>query len=213
MKKYILKALFRVIIIVSITACNEDKDPRPTSCITNLFGDKDGFGLGLTEGEDFTIQGGIMLPLDYRTPSDPRHTDIYPADMGTTPMPAREIAFEMKYDALPGGVSSATLTMFTMGIQDGDDQVVGLDTDYKLFINNEEVPEAFDEVDQFDLVNGLWSEIATTIEIELPEELLHELEDGEIIVRIEISGTDQSSDGFAIDYAELTVCPKSAARN
>jgi hypothetical protein len=211
MKKHMFKVLFALIVLISAAACNTD-DPQPQlkSCLTILVGDKDGFGLGLTEGEVFHVEGGIRLPIDYRTSSDPRNTDIYPADMGTSSIPAHKIAFDMEFDPIPNRVSAATLTLFTVGVQDGDAQVVGSDEDYKLYINNQEIPKAFDGVDQFDYVDGQWSEIASLIEIEIPEELLRELESGKITVRIEINqlGSSESFDAFALDFAELTLCPK-----
>jgi hypothetical protein len=203
------KVIFSLIVSVSLTACLTVEDPQPTSCITVLLGDKDGFGIGLEPGEVFSLQGGTSLPIDFITSSDPRVTDIYPADMATTSMPSKQVELKFNYSAFPQGLSSATLTLFTLGIQDGDSQVYSSDIDYQLYVNELEVPGAFDDVDQFDFMNGQWGEAASLVTIELPEAVLNELKSGQVNVRIEIHqyGSSESSDSFALDYAELILCP------
>ena len=69
-----------------------------------------------------------------------------------------------------------------------------------------EIAAALDNVDQFDRVNGTWSSLVGTIEVEIPEDMLPLLQDGRIEVRWEIlqmNPNSQSHDAFAIDYAEL----------
>jgi hypothetical protein len=64
-----------------------------------------------------------------------------------------------------------------------------------------EIPNAFDQLDQFDFMNGN--------EIEIPTNLLSAFHDGKVKVRIEIlqlNTSSESFDGFAIDYCELEIC-------
>jgi len=198
-----------IVLFVSASCSTDEPQPELTSCISVLLGDKDGFGLGLKEGDPFFERMGVMLPWDYREPSDPRQTDIYPADMGTSSVPTQLVKFDFEFDLIPNGISSATLTLFTLGIQDGGTNVVGCDYDYVLYLDGKEVQGAFDDIDQFGFINGRWAGLASTIEFELKEEFFSVLRDGKVSVRIEIKqlGPGESMDAFLLDFAELTLCP------
>lgn len=155
-------------------------------------GDRDGFGLGLVEGD--TWQGSF----DERESGDPAFTDRMPADLDFT--------WTLGYPILAGAqVTGAELVLFTLGVQDGDSQVVGSDTDIRLYVDGIEVAGAFDAVDQFDWIGGQWTSIAGKVLIPMPEAVLPSLADGSASVRIEILqlGTAPSTDAIAIDYSLL----------
>lgn len=210
-------------LIVSLLACQDpnrviiEKAPRPLSspspapsCSTAIIGDKDGFGRGFKDGYALSIAGGTSLPLDWRN-QDPTFTDIYPADIDANGNTTHQISYVMKFHS-PGNISSAILRLNTLGIQDGDAQICGSDTDIRLFLDGKEIPGAFDKVDQFDQFNGQWADFASVIEVPIPANLLYVLSDGELAVRWEIRqmtpGTP-SYDSFAIDYCELVICSSS----
>jgi hypothetical protein len=99
--------------------------------------------------------------------------------------------------------------LVTAGIQDGDRQVSGSDTDIKLYLDNIEVPQAFDDVDQFDCKNGHWSDFVSSIEIEIPASVVQVFLDGRVEVRLvtlQMNKNCESVDAFAIDYCELEIC-------
>lgn len=177
------------------------------ACVTVLLGDKDGFGQGFKDGHALYIPGGTSLPLDWRS-NDPSFTDVYPADIGTNGYTTHRIQFTMEFTP-PSQIGTARIRLNTLGIQDGDAQVCGSDTDIKLFIDGQEIPNAFDAVDQFDAIDGRWSDVAGHIEITVPPTLLHLFKDGKIDVRWELLQTVPgmpSYDAFAIDYCELYLC-------
>lgn len=191
-------------------SCDEPEivSEEPT-CATFLLGDRDGFGMGLLPGYPLVLPGGTSLPIDYRVVTDPVFTDIYPCDMASSASPTHEVLFEFDFIKPKDNIESATLKLITLGIQDGDTQVAGSDTDIKLFLDNMEIPKAFDHVDQFANINGIWSDFVSNVEIEVPLGILTVLNDGKIQVRIEIlqlNVNSQSYDGFAIDYCELEMC-------
>jgi hypothetical protein len=168
--------------------------PAEPVVVSRMVGDADGFGLGIEEGE---VHNGHF---DARESSDPSFTDRMPAGLDFT---------WWHSFALPPAaqVTDAELVLFTLGVQDGDSQVVGSDTDVRLFIDGAEVAGAFDDVDQFDWIDGQWSSFAGRVVIPIPEALLASLADGMASVRIEILqlGTAPSTDAIAIDYAMLQV--------
>jgi hypothetical protein len=198
-------------MVLLMISCSEEESlqQQPTACLTTLLGDRDGFGLNLNEGSTFYIAGGTSLPIDKRSSSDPLFTDIYPADMSKSSSPTHEVIYEHNFAAFPKGVANAILRLHTLGIQDGDNQV-GADFDYRLFLDNMETLAAFDAVDQFDYIDSKWMETTSVIEINVPEELLIVLKDGNVKIRIGIyqAGSNSfSADAFAIDFSELEVCP------
>jgi hypothetical protein len=163
---------------------------------SNLLGDKDGFGLGLKEGD---IRVGFF---DEREARDPFFTDVVPVPTeGDFP----SINFSYTHSGVVPG-SSAELRMLTYGIQDGDSQVTGSNTDIRLFLDGEEIPGAFDDVDQFDRFPEVgWAGIVGLVTIEIPPNLINLFSDGEVEVKFEVNqlGTGSSIDAFAIDYSEL----------
>lgn len=178
-------------------------------CRVVLLGDKDGFGMGLPDGGAFSVAGGTSLPISHRSPDDAAFTDVYPADLGGTSSVPYQVLFTMVFDKPTGSISSAKFKLNTLGIQDGDGQVCGVDTDIKVFIDGQEIPNAFDNIDQFDIVNGAWSDIASRIELVIPTNLLYVLNDGKVEVKwnlIQLNPGSQSHDAFAIDYCELEIC-------
>ena len=173
----------------------------PTSP-TSILGDKDGFGLGLKEGDIRPVSLGFF---DNREIDDPLFTDVEPVPTVGT-FPSLSFSYTHTFAVPPEGIIRANLRMLTTGIQDGDTQVFGSDTDLKLFLDGVEVPGAFDDVDQFDFfVGDGFAEIVGLVSIEIPGGLLPLLSDGEVVVRIEINqlGTAPSFDAFAIDFSEL----------
>lgn len=200
-----------IALLVSLVfSCSEQEiTPWETTCNTFLLGDKDGFGVGLSEGEPWFLPGGTALPIDHRSSEDPAFTDIYPADMAESEMPSHQIKFTINFTNPTSSIASATLRFSTAGIQDGDAQVVGSDTDVKLYVDDHEIPNAFDQLDQFDFMDGNWADFASTHELEIPNNLLSSFRDGKVVVRMEILNLNpdsQSFDGFAIDYCELSIC-------
>jgi hypothetical protein len=170
------------------------KLPSGSFVVGRGAGDRDGFGLDLAEGD--TWQGFF----DEREGGDPFFTDRMPTDL--------DFSWSLGYP-LPAGaqVSGAELVLFTLGVQDGDSQVVGSDTDIRLYVDGIEVAGAFDTVDQFDWIGAQWVSIAGKVVIPIPEAALPSLADGSATVRIEILqlGTAPSTDAIAIDYALLQV--------
>jgi hypothetical protein len=215
--------LSSLIILTSLNiifgACQEEIIPEEmnsnkTACSTFILGDKDGFGVGLKLNQQFDVPAGVALPIDNRSLGEASFTDIYPADMGNSSFPSREVFFEYIFDKPTQIIQHAKLNLLTLGIQDGDNQVSGSDTDITLFLDNVELPEAFDEIDQFDCINGKWSDFVSMVQIEIPNEMIYLLYDGTVQVRMEIlqrNQTCESFDAFAIDYCELEVCSSSVS--
>lgn len=203
-----LVAVFSLLLI----SCDEPQFlVEEPGCTTILLGDKDGFGMGLLLGEPFILPGGTALPIDSRNGNDPLFTDIYPCDMAASSAPTHEVQFEFVFKK-PVSITGGTLKLMTLGIQDGDVQVSGSDTEIKLYLDNVEIPGAFDFVDQFDYQGGSWAELSSIVKIEIPSGILPSLNDGKIQVKLEIlqlNSDSQSHDGFAIDYCELQVCNNS----
>jgi hypothetical protein len=169
------------------------------SYVPVLVGDQDGFGLGLVAGDERPTAPDPYF--DQRQPADPPFTDVMPATVDFT--------YTHTY-SVPVGVtvSSATLRWLTLGIQDGDSDVAGSDTDIRLYVDAIEVPGAFDDVDQFyyNSTAGAWVESVGLVEIPLTGSILGELTDGEVEVRIQITQLGSTgTDAIAIDYSELLV--------
>lgn len=202
--------LLMSLLSLGIFSCEdpEEKVTTESPCITILVGDKDGFGMGLAAGSPLIMPAGTALPLDSRSSGDPLFTDIYPADLGDAQWPSHQIIYDVEFEKPVKTIVSARIKALTLGIQDGDNQVSGSDTDLKLYLDDVELPNAFDELDQFNMVDESWTDIAGTIEIEIPEQLLPTLLEGKIVVRLEILqlNPSQSFDAFAIDYCELEIC-------
>ena len=208
-KRFNWTSFLFVMIVLSVVGCHSSEEEVQPKCIVSLLGDKDGFGMGLTNGATFTLAGGTSLPMDHRSTTDPRFTDLYPADMADSPAPSHVIRYVHKFTSFSGTAVSAVLHLNTLGIQNGDSQVYGSDTDIKLFLDNEEVPNAFDLVDQFDFIDGKWSDFAGLVDIDIPASLIHVLNDGSVEVRWELYQlvpNSSSYDAFAIDYSELEIC-------
>jgi len=205
-----------LVLVASMLAssCDEHEQVLPGNssgrellCTSFLLGDKDGFGAGLQELQAFALPAGVALPVDWREPDDAPFTDIYPANIGNGSL--QQIVYVYEFERPDLNIQSAKLTLTTLGIQDGDSQVNGSDTDLKLYIDNNEVPNAFDDVDQFEYMDGNWTDFVSTLEIEIPEEFLPLLMDGKAEIRwetIQLDDYSQSADAFAIDYCELEIC-------
>jgi hypothetical protein len=180
-----------------------------TNCSLILLGDKDGFGIGLAEESPLFMEAGTALPLDNRDASDPRFTDVYPANLGSDEWGPHQIIFDIVFSEPVNSIESIMFRAFTLGIQDGDSQVLGSNTDIKLYFDDNEVPLAFDTVDQFENYDGKWADFASMVEIEISDQFYSLLIDGKVTVRWEIyqlSSTSESYDSFAIDYCELQIC-------
>lgn len=170
------------------------------SSYSSLLGDKDGFGFGMQEGD---IRPASIF--DNREPDDPFFTDTWSVPTEGF-YPSVHFSYTQSFSPPLDTVISAELSMFTLGISDGDSQVVGSDTDIQLFLDDVELPGAFDDVDQFDFYTDVgWAEEAGLITIEIPEEIFAHFADGELVVKFEIHqlGTAPSVDGFSIDYSEV----------
>ena len=183
----------------------DDCEPQPVSF---LIGDQDGFGIGLAEGDMRFVTDPLFF--DARTPTDPLVTDLWPAlpppPFGSPPG-QRTTSVEIHH-SLGTTLRSRTvvISMLTLGIQDGDNQVVTSDFDERLFLDGFEVPAAFDEVDQFIFVPNVgFAETVGRVELTVPDELVGVFDDGEITIRFEMEqlGSASSGDGFAIDYLQI----------
>ena len=99
----------------------------PSTTVVSLLGDRDGLGFGLAEGN--TRSGGLF---DNRGSGDPFFTDVYPVP-GTYSPRLTVFSYEHQF-VVPSGLNlvSASLNLFTLGIQDGDSQVSGGDTDIRV---------------------------------------------------------------------------------
>jgi hypothetical protein len=175
-------------------ACNVH---HPAVNITSLLGDKDGFGMGLVDGDERPVSLGFF---DNRGLGDPVFTDV-------EPVPA-DFTYNHQLDLPPHPlILSATVSLLTLGVQDGDNQVVGSDTDIRLFVDGVEVPHAFDDVDQFSFNGSEFVEEVGLVDIAMPRPLIRHFLDGNAQVRLQILqlGTASSTDAIAIDYSELTV--------
>ena len=203
-----IKIWAAICILFAFLACEEESaDPSndvkipEEFTIVDLLGDKDGFGMGLEDGEIWKPeQPG--LPIVFQD-NDPDFTDIYPAHDFVT----KSLEYTHRFDPINGEITSAHLTLFTLGIQDGDDQVYQSDVEIKIYLDTYEIKGALDEVDQFDFVGG-WYSFAGYVKIQVPEELFEEIKDGEVHLRwmiYQLDPNSQSTDAFAIDYSELTI--------
>ncbi|MBS1543546.1 MAG: hypothetical protein JST14_07930 [Bacteroidetes bacterium] len=196
-------------MIFSCVRHSAEPEPVVSGCSTSLLGDKDGFGMNIKDGGSFHLAGGTSLPLDHRSSSDPVFTDIYSPTL-LMPGQTNPVSFSYTQQFEKGPlISKAVLHLNTLGIQDGDHQVYGCDYDIRLYLDGHEIPHAFDNVDQFDLVNGTWSEFASKVDVDIPTDLLPYLNDGVATFRWEVYQTQQgcaSMDAFMIDYSELELC-------
>jgi hypothetical protein len=219
--KTLLKSAIIIALLVSCTGPmvdpngeNHSKPLTSTSgndqpCSVFLLGDKDGFGMGLADGGSLSLKAGTSLPIDHRTGGDPNFTDIYSAEMGGSSSRPYQILYTMEFTKPAQAIASAKFRLNTLGIQDGDNQVCGVDSDIRVYVDDHEIPNALDHVDQFDLVNGSWADIASSIELEIPADLLYVLNDGKVQVRwdmLQLNPNSQSHEGFAVDYCELELC-------
>jgi hypothetical protein len=172
-------------------------EPTAGQTAEHVVGDSDGFGLGMAEGGVRSVGNPVF---DNREPDDPGFTDHWPA--GT------EIEYEHSVTVPEQGVATAAyLELFTLGIQDGDSQVLGSNTDIELFVDGIVVPAAFDDIDQFISQSDGFFEIAGTVRIDLPSSVLAELNDGHAVIRIVTNqlGSAPSYDAFSIDYSRMHV--------
>lgn len=190
-------------LVASLTACGDTSTgPGPDDdvllgpvTVLDLVGDKDGFGMGLAAGVDW--DGGWF---DNRGPSDPTFTDVHPT--------MEAFSYTHQYIAeAPTAVDSASLTLFTLGIQDGGMDVVGSNTEILMFVDDIEVPGVFDETNQFRHNGEAWVATTGVITISLPPATYGLLIDGSATVRVSIHqlGSAPGVDAIAIDYSELVI--------
>ena len=168
----------------------------------DIEGDKDGFGLGLTEGD---IRAADAPMFDERELDDPYFTDVLPIPW--TDSVGHSFSYTHTFDP-PEWPIETRLRFLTLGIQDGDSQVSTSDTDIRLFVDGLEVPAAFDDIDQFYWDDELgWVEAAGYVEISIPADLDHVFADGVVEVTYEVLqlGSHTGTDSFAIDYSELVL--------
>ena len=170
----------------------------------SLLGDKDGFGIGLEEGDLRSESGGFF---DMRDSADPDFTDSYPVSYAGN----YNFSYTHSFSMSSTPATEAHLNLFTLGIQDGDDQIEDSDPDILLYIDGMEVPNAFDNIDQFDwFPEHGWTSIASLVTIDIPSNLLPAFDDGNATLRFEIKqyGSHPGKDAFAIDYSELIIIPE-----
>ena len=210
--KSILLTITAVLIsLLLFMSCDDSSVAQHEVTLNFVLGDKDGFGIGLLENEPWSPgPGGTTLPLIFREPNDPHFTDIYPADLSDQNQGNSSqhwVTYTQRFNLQGREIISVKLIYNTLGIQDGDSQVTDSDTEIKLFIDEIEIKNAFDDVDQFDYIDGGWKGWAEIIEIEIPAELNAVFNDGIVNFRWEIHqlGTIQSRDAFAIDYSEIEI--------
>jgi hypothetical protein len=174
--------------------------------VVSLLGDRDGFGYGLAEG-DIRPTAPAHAFFDHREPGDPDFTDVNPIPV-TWGLRQTVFSYEHQFD-VPDGMSlaAASFNWFTLGIQDADRQVLGFETDIRLFLDGVEVPVAFDLVDQFDYYPLGWAEIAGSVSINVPPDLLRLFADGRVVVTFETHalGSHEGVDSYAIDFSQLTL--------
>jgi hypothetical protein len=174
----------------------------PRTTVVSLLGDRDGLGFGLAEGN--TRSGGLF---DNRGSGDPFFTDVYPVP-GTYSPRLTVFSYEHQF-VVPGGKNllSASLNLFTLGIQDGDSQVFGGDTDIRVLLDGVPVPGALDAVDQFDSSPTGFVEIAGSVAINVPPALFRLFADGTVVVTFETHalGSHDGLDAYAIDFSQLTL--------
>ena len=171
---------------------------------TDLLGDKDGFGLGLMEGD---LRPTGSSAFDEREMDDPAFTDVWPVPF--TDPEANAFSYWHTFDSPPGPYN-ARLKILSLGIQDGDEQVSGSDTDIKLYLDGVEVPGAFDDVDQFEFVDGSgWVETVGYVVLEIPADASWVFMDGAVELTYEVLqlGSHTGFDSFAIDFSELVLEP------
>jgi hypothetical protein len=179
--------------------------PARAQTLVSLAGDRDGFGLGIAAGGSRPVSAGFF---DRREESDPPFTDARPVLVANPRDFEYEHRFEPPIPAPDGRAVAAALRLFTLGVQDGDQDVAGSDKDLRIFLDGVEVAGAFDAVDQFAVdEGGVAVEMAGDVEIAIPASVLALLEDGRVAVRL--TNTDllrpEAGDAFAIDFSELVV--------
>lgn len=177
--------------------------------MTDVEGDKDGFGLGLGAGD---VRPVSEPWFDEREFEDPEFTDVMPVPFTD---PSEQVFTYVHTFEPPQGPFDATLRILSLGIQDGDDQVEDSDTDIRLYLDGLEVPGAFDDVDQFDSVPDVgWAETVGYVELPIPTEVSHVLLDGYVELTYEVIqlGAHPGLDVFAIDFSELVMAPSAVVR-
>ncbi len=180
---------------------------------TRVFriGDDDGFGIGLRAGGARLASAGFF---DNREADDPSFTDVRPV----SPNDPHGFSWVHSIDPAPGALVALELRLLALGIQDGDDDVTGVDREIRLWIEGREVPGAFDEVDQAhrdgeDLVETVGL-VTVRVTGALVAELAGDIADGEVELRFANLDLIRplSGDAFAIDWAELVVETVAAGR-
>ena len=101
------------------------------SVITITLGDKDGLGYGLSPGQTFP------LPFDKRTPTDPAWTDLGAA--GET-----NAWFTFSYSPIGATADSVWMEFGFGGLEDARNDSGRPDFNDRLFLDNVEIPGAFD---------------------------------------------------------------------
>jgi hypothetical protein len=198
-----LKNYTSILLLFFLTACGVGSEEPVLAGAREIdtVGDGDGFGFGLENNLWRSNSEGFF---DFRD-SHETFTDVFPVirHMG------QSIDYTHEFN-VPGVsiIKSASISLRTFGLQDGDPGLVGEASDLKLFLDGIEIPNAFDDVDQFFKLEGKSGSIAGNIRMDVPQEVLSKMRDGLLDVKL-IMEIDQKDvhlmDAFAIDYSQLQV--------
>ncbi len=163
--------------------------------ITSLVGDMDSFGTGADPGEPVRLAD---LQHDPEDGDMDMNSDLW----GQKSLFSWTHEFDIPADLI---ITSATLTIVTFDVEDAGagDGKGGEPYDTLLFLDNEEIPGAFDDTYSPD-VDRYTPGMPNTTVFELTSDLFWLLEDGALDVLMDSYG-GISQDCIAIDYAILDV--------
>jgi len=168
------------------------------SVITFTLGDRDGLGFGLVPGQQVPF-----TPFDNRGPGDPAFTDF--GVSGET-----NAWFSFIYTPILGTINSANLEFGLMGIEDERNDSAQPDWDDRLFLDNVEIPGAFDTAYTGVLTYGI-------VYQGIPSNLFGLLADGTANFFFDgwpygTSPTVRRGDQVSFDYVTMTIDYTSAPR-
>lgn len=165
--------------------------------ITDLIGDKDGFGLGvpIASGEHYLDYGGYWW-CDYRDPGDPPFTDTWSQLEDCT----FDRSWTHSYDLDIGDfiLDSATLEIFVAGIADYLEWTAEVIVDG---ISVGTIPGiGVSHSDPFAPVDPYPHDLTRLLTFDIPLDLIN----GSESVMLDVYDED-CRDGYIVDYSELTV--------